>query len=243
MRPLHTITVLAALAACSPSPPKEDAATARPTAQALEGTKAYNRWDLPNLDDNVRNDTLLIYTTHALGNGTFVMAARNIDDTREGLRLILYRPRPGSSAAVLSTSKPAYDSELMLPTYFATGDTADGIIILANYGGRDSWGQNVFWLKNGQFTDLGWLDVAEREWVQLGEDREQRAMNIAPRTKVTGQGGQFIFSFNTDSVLLYDDLQGGLDNLLPAAEVRYVFDGQEMILSIGGRPRHRRHPL
>ncbi|HRO40140.1 MAG TPA: hypothetical protein PLY76_05180 [Flavobacteriales bacterium] len=239
MKALNTVTVLAALAACSPSPPKEEAAT----PQVLEGTKAYNRWDLPNLDDNVRNDTLLIYTTHALGNGTFVMAAKNIDDTREGLRLVLYRARPDSSAEVLSASKPAYDSEVMLPTYFTTGDTADGIIILANYGGRDSWGQNVFWLKDGRFADLGWLDVAERKWVELGDGKEQRAGNIAPRTTVTGQGEQFIFSFNTDSVLLYDDLQGRLNNLLPAAELRYVFDGQEMTLFIDGQPRHRRHPL
>lgn len=202
----------------------------------LEHAKTFSLKDLPNLDENVRNDTLLVYTTHDLGNGEFVMAAKHADDKREGLRLILYRPRPDSSAEVLAVSKPAYDSEVMLPTYFSTGDTADGTVILANYGGLESWGQNVFWLKGHRFIDLGWLDVAYREWKTRMDSLQQWRGNIAPRTVVHGADDHFEFSFTGDSLQLYDDLQGGTEVMFPASRVKYRYDGDRMILVVDGMP-------
>lgn len=203
----------------------------------LEHAKTFSLKDLPNLDENVRNDTLLVYTTHDLGNGEFVMAAKHADDKREGLRLILYRPRPDSSAEVLAVSKPAYDSEVMLPTYFSTGDSADGIIILANYGGLESWGQNAFWLKDGQFKDLGWLDVAERGFKTRLDSLQQWRSNIAPKTKVLGEAGQFAFTFITDSVQLFDDFTGQQEVMLPSGRISYRYDGKQMVLVIDGHPR------
>lgn len=205
--------------------------------EPLAGAKHFQRWELPNLDDNVRHDTLLVYTTHAVGNGTFLMAARNVEDTREGLRLFLYRPRPDSSAEVLAVSKPAYDSDVMLPTFFTTGDTSDGLVVLANYGSWDSWGQNAFVLKDRQFKDLGWLDVAERVWENRLDSVQQRRLNIAPKTIVTGKNGQFEFTFATDSVQLYDDLEGGIEVMLPSIRVRYRFTGLDMRLLVDGHAR------
>ncbi len=227
----------ATLAACSsPEQPKSV-----PGNEALDSAfadaKTYKLLDLPNLDDNVHNDTLLIYTTHAMGNGLFVMAARNVEDTREGLRLYLYRPRPDSSADVLAYSKPAYDSAVMLPTYFTTGDTADGIIILANYGERESWGQNVFLLKNDQIKDLGWLDVAERDWKTQDDSTFQWRDNIAPQVKVKGEDGRFAFTFEGDSVQLYDDLQAHKDVMLPTDHIAYHYDGTQMVLMVDGEER------
>ncbi len=237
-----------ALASCS-SPEEAPVGTTSSDTTAQTGAlapladaKTFSLKDLPNLDENVRNDTLLVYTTHDLGNGDFVMAAKNVDEMREGLRLILYRPRPDSSAEVLAVSKPAYDSEVMLPTYFSTGDTADGTIILANYGGLESWGQNAFWLKGHRFIDLGWLDVADRGWKTRFDSLQQRRSNIAPLTMVHGADGHFEFSFTGDSLQLYDDLQGGTEVMFPASRVKYRYDGDRMILVVDGMPRLPRDP-
>ncbi|HMN06358.1 MAG TPA: hypothetical protein PKD45_11585 [Flavobacteriales bacterium] len=230
-----TLAACLALTACSTPP----GPTKPPAIPDLPGAKGYALLDLPNQDDNVHHDTLLVYTTHALGDGRFIMAAKHVEDSREGLRLILYRPRPDSSAEVLAFSKPAYDSAVMLPTFFGTGDTEDGLIILANYGERESWGQNVFWLKDGQFHDLGWLDVVQRTWVEREGERQQQRNSIAPSTKISGVDGQFDFTFSADSVQLYDDLQGGIGVMLASPRVQYRFDGNGMVLYVDGEPRHQ----
>lgn len=231
-------TACIALVACSTPPDGKPGDGERAASlPAIPGAKEFTRLDLPNLDDNVRNDTLLIYTTHQLPDGTFLMAAKNVEDNREGLRLIQYRPLPDSSAQVLAVSKPAYDSAVMLPTYFTTGDTADGIIILANYGERESWGQNVFWLKDGRLKDLGWIDVGERGWKEDTDSMQQWRTSIAPRTEVRGADGKFDFTFTGDSVQLYDDQQGHQEVMLPVDRIRYRYDGAEMLLVIDGAPR------
>ena len=199
------------LVACNggprPSGDVPEAIPVQPADTAWGGTaKTYALLDLPNLDDNVRGDTLLVYTTHKIGEDRFVMAAKNKEDTREGLRLYLYTPRPDSTATVLAVSSPAYDSYTMLPTYFSTGDTADGLVILANFGERETWGQKVFWLKGAEFRDLGWLDVAHREWKVRDDSTVQWRTNIAPYANVLGNDGRFLITFTGDSLQLFDDL-------------------------------------
>ena len=241
----HTALLIALLAWASCSSPVEKTGTAESvdttqqeaTFPPIANAKLFDLLDLPNLEDNVRNDTLLIYTTHALGNGTFVMAAKNVEETREGLRLVLYRPLKDSSAQILAVSKPAYDSEVMLPTYFTTGDTADGIIILANYGGLESWGQNIFWLKDRHFKDLGWLDVSQRGWKTRMDSLQQWRINIAPMTEVSGAEGRFDFTFRTDSVRLFDDQLGHQEVMLSTDRIRYRYDGQKMVLVVDGKAR------
>lgn len=246
----YSLILIAALALSSCSSPEEGPggttsadSTGQPGAVTpLVNAKTFSLKDLPDLDENVRNDTLLVYTIHDLGNGEFVMAAKNVDEKREGLRLILYRPKPDSSAEVLAVSKPAYDSEVMLPTYFTTGDTADGIIILANYGGLESWGQNAFWLKDHHFIDLGWLDVADRGWKTRMDSLQQWRSNIAPLTAVHGADGRFEFTFTGDSLQLYDDLQGGTEVMFPASRIKYRYDGHRMELVVDGVPRLPKEP-
>lgn len=240
MKALQYLAAAALLAACSApggAPPTD------PAPSPVQAGKQYTLLDLPNLDDNVHNDTLLVYTTHDAGNGLFVMAARNVDETRDGLRLYLYRPKADSSAEVLACSKPAFDSSVMLPTFFSTGDTADGLVILANYGERESWGQNAFWLKDGRFKDLGWLDVTRREWKNREDSVQQWRVGIAPYTQVNGHDGQFTFTFNTDSVQLYDDLEGHTEVMLPAARISYRYNGKDLVLVVDGQERHPRQPL
>ncbi|MEO7081207.1 MAG: hypothetical protein ABIY71_06750 [Flavobacteriales bacterium] len=249
MKNILILIATVALVSCSSSEQDavEDAiagTTGHPSATApLAHAKPFHLLELPNLDDNIRHDTLLIYTIHGLRDGTFVLAGKNMEDNREGLRLIQYRPRPDSSAEVLAVSKPAYDSQVMLPTYFVPDDPGDGVLILANYGGLESWGQNVFLLKDHQFTDLGWLDVTERGWTTRMDSLQQWRSNIAPKTVVSGADGQFDFTFTTDSVQLFDDLQGGTEVMLPSNRIKYRYDGKQMVLIVDGEPRYRKEPL
>lgn len=184
----------------------------------------WNKLDLPILPDNVRHDTLLVHTTYDLGDGLFLMAAQNNNYNKEGIRLYLYRPKADSSAEILAWSKPGYDSETMLPTFFTDGNKSDGLIIIANMGERQSWGQEAFWLKDNVIKSLGFIDVAVREWKTVDDSTYQFRTSIAPRTSVHGANGVFEFSFNGDSLQLYDDLQGRSEVMLPASAVRYRFE-------------------
>ncbi len=206
--------------------------TVQDTVAALPGWK---RLDLAILPDNVLHDTLLVHTTYDLGDGLFLMAAQNNNYNREGIRLYLYRPKADSSAELLAWSKPGYDSETMLPTFFTNGHKADGMVILANMGERQSWGQEVFWLKDGKISGLGFLDVAVREWRTVDDSTYQFRTSIAPRTVVTGADGMFDFAFTGDSLQLYDDLQGHSEVMLPTGAVRYRY-GNGWRLWLNGRP-------
>lgn len=243
MRHYAPIVMLAMLAACSTPGNEPVKDPPMPLDTAFNNATAYRPIALPNLPDNVRDDTLLIITTQQLENGLFVMAARNVEETREGLRLYLYRPRPDSTADVLAHSMPAYDSQSMLPSYFATDDSTDGIIILANYGERESWGQKVFWLKDRQFIDLGWLDVTERSMRSRADSSFQKRISIAPRVQVKGKDGLFQFTFSGDSVQLFDDLRGNQEVMVPANRIAYRYNGEELILMLDGQDRLPDHPL
>jgi hypothetical protein len=210
-----------------------------PTAPAPDSTAALPTWkvlELPILPDNVRHDTLLVHTTYDLGDGLFLMAAQNNNYNKEGIRLYLYRPKADSSAEVLSWSKPGYDSETMLPTFFTNGNNADGLVIIANMGERQSWGQEAFWLKDNAIKSLGFLDVAVRDWKTVDDSTYQFRTSIAPRTEVRGSGGTFEFSFTGDSLQLYDDLQGHMEVMLPASAVRYRSAEGKATLFLNGQP-------
>lgn len=196
----------------------------------------WKQRSFPMVEDNVRNDTLLVQVTFDLGDDTFLMVAGNVEETREGLRLYLYRPLPDSSAEVLASSKPGYDSFTMLPTFFTTGSPEDGLVLLANMGEKQSWGQEAFWLKDQRFHYLGFLDVAVREWRTAGDTTQQWRTSIAERTLVSGGNGEFEFGFTGDSLQLYDDLQGHHEVMFPASAVRYRGANGQAQLVINGTP-------
>ncbi len=186
--------------------------------------------------DNVKHDTLLIQVTFDLGDGTFVMVASNVEETRDGLRLYLYRPEPDSSADVIASSKPGYDSYTMFPTFFSTDKPEDGLVLLTNMGEKQSWGQEAFWLKDQRFNHLGFLDVAVRDWRTTGDTVQQWRTSIAERTLVSGGNGLFEFAFTGDSLQLYDDLQGHQEVMFPANAVRYKASNGKAELLINGTP-------
>ena len=231
MRSVLAIVVLVCLVACGTGSPKSG------TTDVIENSAVGPLWklaELPGLDDNVKHDTLLVQTTFDLGDGTFIMVASNKEPTREGVRLCLYRPLADSSAEVIAFSKPGYDSETMLPTFFSTGKKGDGWILLANMGERESWGQEVFWLKDRTFRSLGFLDIAQRDWKTYDDSTFQWRTNIGPRAIVQGMDGNFSIGFSGDSLQLYDDLQGHREVMLPGKSLRYKCANGKADLLING---------
>jgi len=239
MRYLRTASLLPVLlvGGCDLVPRKNAPPPEKPAVAVLiDSAQVWRPLALAHLEDNVRHDTLLIQTTFGLDDGTYVMVASNVEETREGLRLVRYRPRPDSSADVIAVSKPGYDSRTMLPTFHRGPDAKAGLLVLANMGERDSWGQEVFLLKDDRFQELGFLDVAMPNWDQGDEGPVRRLMSIAPVSVVHGTADDLMISFQTDSVLLYDDQRGGRDLTLPAQRVHYNIRGGRAILLIDGNP-------
>ena len=231
MKCLLAIVVVIALISCNTGTSPGE------TTGMTESTTAGPLWkllDLPGLDDNVKHDTLLIQTTFDLGDGTFIMVASNKEETREGVRLCLYSPLADSSAEVIAFSKPGYDSETMLPTFFSTGKKEDGLILLANMGERESWGQEAFWLKDHTFNSLGFLDVAQRDWKTIDDSTFQWRTNIGPRAIVNGMNGNFSIRFSGDSLQQSDDLQGHQEVVLPTGSLRYQCSEGKATLMING---------
>lgn len=224
------------LIGCGGNAPEPAANTTIPAPDSTAALPAWKVLDLPIMADNVRHDTLLVHTTYDLGDGLFLMAAQNNDYNKEGIRLYLYRPKADSSAEILACSKPGYDSETMLPTFFASGNKAEGLVIIANMGERQSWGQEAFWLKDNAIKSLGFLDVAVRDWKTVDDSTYQYRASIAPRTEVRGAEGTFEFRFTGDSLQLYDDLQGHMEVMLPASAVRYRSGEGKATLIINGHP-------
>ena len=109
-------------------------------------------------------------------------------------------------------------------------------MILANMGERESWGQEAFWLKDGRFISLGWLNVAQRDWKTVDDSLQQWRTNIAPRATVHGGNGAFLIGFSGDSLQLYDDLQGHLEVTLPSNRLRYRCTEGQAELLIDGVP-------
>lgn len=214
----------------------EQGATSTPTAVAEVDTGiVWQRVELPGLPDNVRHDTLLIQTTFDLGSGNFLMVASNVDETREGVRLYLYRPDADSSAQVLAASKPGYDSATMFPTFFQCADTSQGWVILANMGERESWWQEAFWLKDATFNYLGNIGAAQRDWKSDGDSTWSWRTNIGPRAVVSGGNGVFNVRFSGDSLMLNEDGLGGIDVMYPTARVSFGCAEGHSTLLIDGK--------
>jgi len=174
------------------------------------------------LDDNIRHDTLLIQTTFDMGDGTFVMVAGNVEPKFEGIRLVRYKLLPDSNAQVISYSSGGYDSWTMLPTFFAIPDPPGTHLILANFGERESWGQKLMFM-DSTFTDLGFLDVAYPEHITEGDSTFMKRTNIAPFGRLALHSDTAVFTFECDSVFLYDDMAGHNDLIVPAHTIRYTY--------------------
>ena len=226
------------LGSCA-SPGSEDASGPISSADPQE---PWERLELELVPDNVRHDTLLIQVTFALPGGEFLMVASNVKETFEGLRLYRYEALPDSSARVLAVSPPAYDSWTMLPTVFRSPTDPSTLLILANFGERQSWGQKVLRLDDAGFTALGFLDVALPVRIQEEDTALMKlhgAGSVASANR-TAEGWEI--SFAADSLFLYDDLNGGRDIFLPGASVVYRITPDKVLLVVNGLAREVKQP-
>ncbi|MCC6939463.1 MAG: hypothetical protein IT226_14685 [Flavobacteriales bacterium] len=217
-RPAAIAVIAASLCSCTGS--TERTITAEPISGAPP--IAYRA-----IEDNIQHDTLLIQTTFDLGDGSFIMVASNIDPSFEGIRLYRYRLTADSSVSMLAISPPAYDSWTMLPTFFgADSMRTDALWLLANFGERESWGQKLLWM-DGAFTDHGFMDVALPERVLEDDTLQLKRRNIAPLMRWSERNDTTFFSFACDSVYLYDDQDGGYDQIVPANSVHFTWTKSE----------------
>ncbi len=233
--------LLAMLASCAPKGETDPAPEATSTVRDVPGTAPY---PFRQFDQNLAHDTLLVQTTFDLGDSTYIMVASNVEETFEGLRLYRYRFRPDSTAELMAVSSPAYDSWTMLPTFFPL-DTVypdDANWVLANFGEKESWGQKLM-LLDWEFTDMGFMDVALPERVVEDDTLRLKRRNVAPYMRYSTPGDTAVWMFACDSVYLYDDQQGTLDQVLQASRLRYTFHPNEgLALWVDGKKRLVKKP-
>ncbi len=230
------IVLAATLLACGPGP-REEGHDDAPTV-VVTGSRSMPL-DIPLVEDNVRHDTLYVDSTFDLKDSTFMMVARGQRETFEGLRLYHYAYGPDSSARVLHASAPAYDSWTMLPTFFRPEEKGD-MIILANFGERQSWGQKVMRFGPNGFTDMGFLDVA----IPASDPDGQRGLkNAGPAARLSGTVSDLTVNFDTDSLYLYDDLQGHNDLIVPGKSVGYHLKDGRIFLLFNGEEREVKQPV
>lgn len=194
--------------------------------------------------DNLKHDTLLIQVTFDMGDGTFIMVASNVDETFEGVRLYRYRPKADSTAEMLAVSSPGYDSWTMLPAFFPLDRSkpGDAMWLLANMGERESWGQKLLWADHG-FTDMGFMDVALPERVMEDDTLRLKRRNIGPATRHDERNDTTYFRFACDSVFVYDDQAGNMDQVLAARDVHFTYHREEgLALWVNGEKRLVKKP-
>ncbi len=201
------------LTACDTGSPR------KPSASIVHGEKPV---DIVVIEDNIRHDTLLIQTTFDMGDSTFVMVASHVQPKFEGIRLYRYGLLPDSNARILSYSNGAYDSWTMLPTFFPTPDPPGTYLVLANFGERESWGQKLIYM-DSTFTDLGFIDLAFPERITEGDTAFMKRTNIAPYGRLALHNDTAVFTFDCDSLFLYDDMAGHNDLVVPANTIRYTY--------------------
>ncbi|MBL7938238.1 MAG: hypothetical protein JNL43_02665 [Flavobacteriales bacterium] len=225
-------------------PVKGDTVGSQDIAHGIHGGTGLPRVEFPEVDDNVRHDTLLIQVTFDLGDGTFIMVASNVDETFEGVRLYRYRLKRDGGPEIIAASSPGYDSWTMLPSFFPLDrkQPTDAMWLLANMGERESWGQKLIWL-DWEFTDMGFMDVALPERVVEDDTLRLKRRNIGPNTRIEDRNDTSYFRFACDSVYLYDDQAGNMDQVLPAGKVFFTYHREEgLALWVNGEKRPVKKP-
>ena len=217
---------------------------APPSHSAKREVPGRSPLELPVIPDHLRHDTLLIQVTLGFPDSSYLMVAGHVEETFDGLRLYRYRFGQDSTVEYMATSAPAYDSWTMLPTCFAidTLRPADALWVLANFGEKESWGQKVMLLDHA-FMDVGFMEVALPERVLEDDTLRLKRRNVAPHMRYSEHGDTAIWLFACDSVFLYDDQAGLMDQVIHASQLRYTYEVTEgLALWVNGRKRTMKKP-
>lgn len=225
--------VLLLLSACRENDAGSTANVAVPARDTSHwhGPGALERVHFPQVADNVKHDTLAVQITFDMQDGTHLMVASNTEETFEGLALYRYRAKVDSSAEILARSAPAYDSWTMFPTFFREPGSNGPLLVFANFGEKQSWGQKVMLLDSTGFTDAGFLEVALPVRVNEQDSAYLKRESIAPVLRLFGD----TLEFACDSLYIYDDGAGGRDRIVAAREAHYVIGNGQPTLYMNGR--------
>lgn len=173
------------------------------------------------VDDNIRHDTLLIQTTFDMGDSTYVMVASHVEPTSEGVRLYRYTLLPDSNARILSYSNGAYDSWTMLPTFFPIPDPPGTYLVLAKSPANAKAGTEISHGQHLHGPRLHRCGLSER--ITEGDSAFMKRTNIAPYGRLALHNDTAVFTFECDSLFLYDDMAGHNDLIVPAHTIRYTY--------------------
>ena len=161
------------------------------------------------------------------------MVASNAEETFEGLRLYRYELLPDSNANVVAASAPAYDSWTMLPTFLGRAGDSTSMMLLANFGEKQSWGQKVMLLDKSGFTDMGFLEVALPVRVSESDSAYLKRESVAPYVRCIS-ADPLSLEFACDSVYVYDDGKGGGDYVIAADRLKALQKGKAIQIWIDG---------
>lgn len=226
---------MSACGSADPTTTDESASTQAParqdmTAKADKRIKGLPQFDsefikvdYTEVDLDPGNDSLWYHLVLDIPGDAHLAVAQPLQESnRRGVRMQLLLADTDTSFRALTESSPGYDSAMLFPTFFV--DAHGRHIILADTGERESWGQKVYLLDQGVFTDLGFIDVGLPMQGPDNADADADIIpkNIAPvvRLDLDGKGG-IDFRFETEEIILFDDTQGHLDTLVRAKDYLY----------------------
>jgi hypothetical protein len=177
--------------------------------------------------ETISIDSLFIQVAYQLKTDRLLIIGKSIADYPDGLKLLLVNPLNNNK--LLYRSRGAWESWVLHPAFFESKDPGYPTIILAAQGTSESWGQQVFTMKNDIISEIGYLDVTRKEQADTAFYEEgYHLTDIGPFTEIKFQNGLLNFSFNTDSVLYYGAFGNKVDVTFAGDQISYNFDGDSL---------------
>jgi|GEM_PF-6889520 len=180
----------------------------------------FERIDFPEVDVDPGNDSLWYHLVLDIpGDKWLAVAQPTNENNRRGIRMQLMSMNVDSTFSVHTESSPGYDSAKLFPTFFK--DAQGRLIILADTGERQSWGQKVYLLNNERFEDLGFLDVGTVAYTEEDGQQILAPTTIAERVTIEQTKKGLEFRFSGKDLVLFDDGKGNLDTIIDASSICY----------------------
>lgn len=170
--------------------------------------------------DAIEIDSLYIQVAYELSSNRWIIIGNSIEEDPTGLKLLLVDPK--SDYRLIYRSKGAYQSLILNPRFFKSEDNNDPLIILCALGQMESWGQNLFLLKGDSINEIAYMDVAYKPALDSLSE-EYTLKDISPYTKIEKQKDGIYFSFDTDSMVYYGEIDGVYDPTISANSLKYKY--------------------
>lgn len=181
--------------------------------------------------ETIAIDSLFIQVAYQLSPKHLLIIGKSIRDYPDGLKLLLVKPAEGYK--LLYRSRGAWESWILHPTFFKADKPDKPLVILAAQGTSDSWGQQVFTLKDDSIKEIGFLDVTRKEQADTAFYEDGfRLTDIGPVTEIKSVNGMLNFSFKTDSVFYYGRIDEKVDVTFAGNQLEYHSDGDSLRLVV-----------